>query len=92
MLEQCAELFRRSDCAELADLLTLALERSPLERPLDHKGPPATYMYHLQLSNAQRQQALRVVQRAAEHGQTLAGRGLGGFVEAWQEYAQSPDC
>jgi hypothetical protein len=91
MLEQCRELFQQQDEVALTALLDQALQGSPLMMPDDHHGHPATQMYYLDMPSPQRAAALAAVQRAVGDGLTTrgtAGRGLGGFVEAWQEYVE----
>jgi len=92
MLEQCIELFEQQGETALSAALRAALQQPPLAVPADHRGHAATQMFHLALPAAARQRALVVVQRAAAAGRTTSGtaaRGLGGFVEAWREYAAS---
>ena len=92
MLEQCVELFRQLDQQSLSQLLLHALEQEPLAMPADHQGHPATQMYRLQLDHEQRRAALQAVKCAVDKRLTTpatARRGLGGFIEAWSEYASS---
>ena len=89
MLEQCADLMAQQQKADLQALLEAALEQPPLPMPLDHRGPPATQMYQLQFTRTQRQAMLLAVAEAQQKGLTTSQtkrRGLGGFVQAWQEY------
>lgn len=89
MLEQCRELFEAQAEVALMTLLDEALQGPPLATPDDHHGHPATQMYYLNVPLPLRAAALVAVQRAVCDGLTTsgtAGRGLGGFVEAWQEY------
>ena len=93
MLEQCRELFQQQAEEVLVEILEQALQSPPLATPDDHHGHPATEMYCLNMPPAQRAAALGAVQRALTDGLTTsatAQRGLGGFVEAWQEYAEHP--
>jgi len=86
MLEQTAEILEGALRAEL----DAALNGLPLSKPDDHKGGAATDMFQLELT---RQQVLAVHERVAQAvaaGHTTRGtrdRGLGGFEEAWREYA-----
>jgi len=86
MLEQTLELVAGH---EIAAALRAALAAEPLPRPADHRGGAATSMYVLDLAPAQRATILQLVQAARDAGaatSATAGRGLGGFVEAWREY------
>ena len=88
MLEQTAELLEESLCAALES----AMRHAPLAKPADHKGDAGTDMFQLGL---EREQVLAVharVAAAVQAGETTSGtrsRGLGGFEEAWREYAES---
>jgi hypothetical protein len=73
----------------IAAVLTDALASEPLQKPADHRGGDATNMYLLRLSVAQREAIVRLVRAARDAGAVTSEttqRGLGGFVEAWQEY------
>ena len=90
MLEQTRELL--DGPARLC--LAAALARSPLPKPADHKGGPATDMLVLQLTGQRRREVLEAVRCAVSAGRTTSAprdRGLGGFVESWQEYANFDD-
>ncbi len=87
------ELFQQLDEGELSQRLMETLQAPPLATPADHRGPPATQMHHLELLPSQRVAALAAMQRAVSEGLTTSGtarRGLGGFIAAWQEYAEYP--
>ena len=86
LLEQTLELVEGH---EIEAVLRGTLSLEPLEKPADHRGGEVTNMYHLDLSRAQCEAIVQLVQ-AARDAQSVTskttGRGLGGFVEAWQEY------
>ena len=87
MLEQTRELVIQRGGDET--LLDRALSRVALPKPQDHKGGPATDVFELELALDEVAGIVRVVAAAhAEGAHTSATRqrGLGGFVEAWQEY------
>ncbi len=89
MLEQCADLMAQLQRHDLQALLEAALMQPPLPVPQGHRGPPATHMYKLQLNQSQRQAVLSAVEEAQRKGlatSQTAQRGLGGFVQAWQEF------
>ena len=89
MLEQCADLMAQLQRADLQALLEAALEQPPLPMPPDHRGSAAVQMYQLQLTRPQREALLAAVAEAQHKGLTTsqtAQRGLGGFVQAWQEF------
>lgn len=86
MLEQTMELVEPSLAAGLAG----ALSRIPIEKPADHLGDQRTDMFEVKLSRTDARSIADAVDMAVNAGQTSAGtrgRGLGGFREAWQEYA-----
>jgi hypothetical protein len=86
LLEQTLELV---DDADLAVRLTLALNGTSLPRPQDHRGPRELDMLQPALTLADVETLRDVVGRAVAAGRTTTGtrtRGLGGFVEAWDEY------
>lgn len=85
MLEQCQALFLNAHADDLAQILAVALQGEPLPTPTDFRGPAEVRMYHLDMPVSDRQRALQVVTSAAAERQGPQ-RGLGGFVEAWQEY------
>jgi hypothetical protein len=87
MLEQTLELLRRYDSPSAA--LERTLTDAAIAKPEDHSGGPATDMFELRLSTAEVVAIVGVVATArSEGGATSAtrSRGLGGFLEAWQEY------
>lgn len=90
MLEQTAELLE----SELAELIERAVAGAALPKPADHRGDAATDMFVLRFP---REDVVRICARvvaAAEAGETTtatAGRGLGGFREAWGEYLRMLD-
>ena len=88
MLEQTLELLgQREPCSALLAVL----QGVPIETPADHRGGPSVDMFQLALTDGEATQVLAVVSAAAASGATTAGtrsRGLGGFVEAWEEYAR----
>ena len=87
MLLQTLELL--SVEAEVGAPLRRALAGEPLAKPPGHKGGAATDMFELWLDEAQAEAVLGAVSRAVERGaetEGTRGRGLGGFLEAWEEY------
>lgn len=90
MLEQCIDVFETLQEGELAAQLEQALTGAPLAVPADHKNHPATHMFQLNLPAPSRIAAFTAIETAIAQGvvtpQTRS-RGLGGFAEAWQEYA-----
>ena len=67
--------------------LEAAMRATPLEKPLDHRGGPATDMFELDLGASEVDAIVLEIEQAAQRNATTSGgRGLGGFVEAWQEY------
>ena len=94
MLDQCMELLRRQDLEALGQVLADAIADQPLDVPADHKGPSETRMHRVDLAPAMRQEILAAVELASVRGiitPQTATRGLGGFVEAWREYAAYVD-
>ena len=88
MLEQSVELL--ADEAPLAERVAAVLRDTPLEKPADHRGGAPTDMFTLALSAAECRAIDAAVTRAVADGRTTTGtraRGLGGFREAWHEYA-----
>ncbi len=86
MLHQTIELAGETP---VADVLAGALDASPLEKPDDHCGGPATDMFVVELEVGSRRAVLELVVLAREAGAATTAtspRGLGGFVEAWSEY------
>ncbi len=89
MLEQCIDLLGQLERAELSSLLLNAVAQTPIDVPADHKGPAATHVIPLALTPVQRADILQAVMDAERLGlrtPQTAGRGLGGFIEAWREY------
>lgn len=83
--------------AGLADALGKALSGPALATPADHQGGQAAQMYVLRLPLDERRDICRAIEQACSLGLSTAqtkSRGLGGFVEAWQEYAayEEPVC
>ncbi len=90
MLEQCIDLFEQLERADLSALLKDAAAGEPLQTPADHKGPAATHVLRVELDVEVRGDMLSAIEDAHERGMTTIQterRGLGGFVEAWREYA-----
>ena len=91
MLSQSKELFEQMSQEELVARIQSALTKEPLPRPSDHHGPEATLMFLLDFSVAERERALACMTSAQANGlrtSATTDRGLGGFVEAWTEYAE----
>lgn len=90
LLEQTCELLDAND-PDLSDVLKMTLQTGkPLFKPSDHKGGAATDMFRIELGAAAVHRICDCVAAAAAaqretHG--TRGRGLGGFLEAWREYA-----
>ncbi len=91
MLEQSELLLSQLD----EQRLVLALRESRAEQPLDvpdgFQGPHHARMYHLSLPPIIRAEVSYAIQQAVEQGLTTpdtADRGLGGFAEAWREFAE----
>lgn len=88
MLEQSIELLRTEP--RLAVALGRVLADSAIEKPLDHRGGWQTDMFVVALSVCDANDVVSVMSRAIAEGQTTVAtraRGLGGFLEAWREYA-----
>ena len=86
MLEQTGELIE----PPLAEWLQRALLMAPLEKPADHQGARETDMFELDLPAAVVQSIAASIGEAARAGRTSTAtrrRGLGGFREAWAEFA-----
>ena len=103
MLTQTEEILRLQGQTELAVQLLNQWKplgqgispAQPLATPADYKGHSSTAMYELQLSRTTRQRIVQCLEDAVVDGittQATATRGLGGFVEAWREYAQYVGC
>ncbi len=90
MLDQCIDLFDQLERTDLSALLKDAAAGEPLQTPADHKGPPATQVLRVDLEVGIRTDMLAAIEDAHARGMTTlqtARRGLGGFIEAWREYA-----
>jgi hypothetical protein len=92
MLTQTLELLALEEGQDaLHRALAAVLRASPLPKPADHRGGPATDMFRLDLTLEDAGAVAALVLRAAAAGRTTtgtAGRGLGGFAEAWHELAE----
>jgi hypothetical protein len=90
MLEQTAQLLHAAGATRAAEPLEAVLERErPLPKPADHRGGVATDMFVLALDGTELSAVVAAVAAAiAADVRTDATRerGLGGFLEAWQEY------
>jgi len=87
MLEQTLELLRRQGIASAA--LERSLQNAVIAKPADHKGSTATDMFELQMCSEEVAVIVSAVLSARAHGSATSAtrsRGLGGFVETWQEY------
>lgn len=87
MLEQTGEL--TSD--RLGAALEQALQLPPVPKPEGHRGGAATDMFELALSVWLVDDIANEVREAAAVLRTTSAtedRGLGGFAEAWNEYAE----
>ena len=85
MLEQTSELTSTA----IAHRLKTFLAQAPITKPDDHRGGFATDMIELSLSAAEIELIIVDLRRAESAGRrssATAGRGLGGFQEAWNEY------
>ena len=98
MLMQTLELLQAPGAAqadsqaEVRAALSSSLAGAALAKPVDHSGGASTDMFRLALTVEQAHAVLGVVQQAVATGATTSGthgRGLGGFVEAWSDYAAS---
>ena len=89
MLEHSSRLFASMGAHDLEQALNVERLDGPLQKPADHTGPPATDMFLLELPVDDRLAALQLIKRAVDEGCTADGRNLGGFVEAWREYAEA---
>ena len=93
LLEQTCELLDDDD-SELSDVLRnlhrVLQSSEPLTKPADHKGGMATDMFRIELGAAEIHRVCDCVAAAAaaqRETRGTRGRGLGGFVEAWRDYA-----
>ena len=94
MIEQTIELLDELDRQALIEPLSRALKDRPLEKPDDHKGGAGLDMHHLECGLPTRRAIASAMVDAKRLGLTTSGtrgRGLGGFAEAWREYAVFPD-
>ena len=95
MLEQTLELLTHSGSpsgSSSSAALEQSLRSGAIAKPEDHKGDAATDMFQLKLSSAEVAVIVSVVAAARTQGTATSAtqsRGLGGFVEAWQEYDRS---
>jgi hypothetical protein len=97
MLEQCTDLLGQLQEDGLVGALQRALSGQALATPVDHQGGQAVQIYVLRLPLDQRREICRAIEQAVSAGLSTAqtkSRGLGGFVEAWQEYVayEEPVC
>jgi len=86
MIEQTCELLGDGT---LHRALRAVLCSTPLPKPADHRGGPATDMFVVTLRLDEVVSVEAAVARAVCAGGTTTStrqRGLGGFVEAWAEY------
>ena len=91
MLEQTIDLVGNSP---VAACLSSVLDDSPLAKPAGHRGGEATDMFVLELDSAEIRTVLALVSAGVARGETTPGtrtRGLGGFTQAWREYADYAD-
>ena len=71
----------------LAQELSRVLAGEPLAKPADHRADAAADFFLVELEPEAVRRIVRAVTAARAAGwRTASGRGLGGFVEAWQEY------
>lgn len=94
MLDQSIDLLGQLGEEHLASMLGSALNGAPIEQPATHRGPVAAQMFVLTLPVPSRRRIFAAMQRAVELEMSTpatAQRGLGGFVEAWREYALDDD-
>lgn len=92
LVEQTLELL---EDGPLRSRLKRLLEGAPISKPADHRGGAATDMFRLVLTPEEAASVCRRVAEAALRGETTSAtrnRGLGGFVEAWQEYQRYLAC
>jgi len=89
MLEQTRELLLAGGHTAEAAILRASLEADAIAKPEDHRGGRDTDMFELRLQAGEVHAIARLVADAVRSGRTTratAARGLGGFVEAWEEY------
>lgn len=90
MLEQTGELLEDDLCRSIDRVLA----GTPLEKPDDHRGGTVTDMFVLSLEREEVMRICRSVDAASAAGRrtsATAGRGLGGFREAWTDYLRALD-
>lgn len=90
MLEQTRQLAISGTSPE-AQRLAKAVRQTPLAKPAEHTGGSSTDMIVLAWSHEEVSAIVELVKLAMAEERTseaTQGRGLGGFVEAWQEYAR----
>jgi len=88
MLEQSIELLQTEP--QLVAALGRAFARPPLEKPTDHRGGAQTDMFVLSLTVRETNEIVSAIDAAIDDGRTTRAthvRGLGGFREAWRDYA-----
>ena len=86
MLMQTRELIGSTALAARLDRI---MSESPLEKPIDHRGGSDTDMFVVVLELADVDDIRAAVARAIASGrrtEATRARGLGGFIEAWNEY------
>ncbi|MEM7080363.1 MAG: hypothetical protein AAF513_17230 [Pseudomonadota bacterium] len=89
MLEQCCDLLRQCGAFDLARQLECSARNPRIATPLDFRGPPQAALVQLDLDVRVRRAILACIHQALDKEFTTDAtreRGLGGFVEAWQEY------
>ena len=89
LLEQTRELAVRVD-SSIVPLLDATLQCAPLTKPADQRVASETDMFTLAWSQREVAVVVELVVSARDRGTTTSAtrlRGLGGFIEAWQEYA-----
>jgi hypothetical protein len=87
MLEQTSELTSEV----FSTVLRQTLQSAPVPKPDGHRGGAVTDMFELTLSQRLVDDIAGEVHDAAATSRTTSGtkdRGLGGFSEAWNEYAE----
>lgn len=86
LLDQTVELV---DDRALAQRLRDGARAEQLDKPADHEGGSETDMFRMSLTLDEVRALTRRVEQAHAAGETTSGtrgRGLGGFIETWQEY------
>jgi hypothetical protein len=80
------------DDTTLGDRLLRLMSESPIEKPVDHTGGSETDMFvaTLELDEVARiRDALADAVACGRRSDATRTRGLGGFVEAWDEYRRA---